>query len=88
MKQFSALNRDPKARYNHWRKKCEVGDCGNGRKQRKREEYTEKKGTFFLLYGSQVLVKWNKATRVEFVDPKKPHRTCLVGFLSVGERKL
>jgi hypothetical protein len=46
MKQFSALNRDPKARYNHWRKKCEVGDCENGRKQRKREEYTEKKGLF------------------------------------------
>jgi hypothetical protein len=49
MKQFSALNRDPKARYNHWRKKCEVGDCENGRKQRKREEYTEKKGTFFFV---------------------------------------
>jgi hypothetical protein len=50
MKQFSALNRDPKARYNHWRKKCEVGDCENGRKQRKREEYTEKEGLFFVIW--------------------------------------
>lgn len=55
---------------------------------KEKEKNTQKKRVFFLLYGSQVLVKWNKATRVEFVDPKKPHRTCLVGFLSVGERKL
>lgn len=39
---------------NHWRKKCEEGGVmENGR----REEYTEKKGSF---YGSRVLVKWNK----------------------------
>lgn len=61
---------------------------GKWKKTRKGEEYTEKKGFFWVKWVTNFGEVEKAKTRVKRVDPKKPHGFGLVGFLSVGERKL